>query len=190
MKKQIFNGSVYKHFSNFLNDRALIRELFSKIPGIYMFTNLLNNKKYLGSSGNLYQRFNFYYSPSSLEAFKNKMLICKALKKYGPENFSVSIIETCPDGKEALCREQFFLDNYFFEYNISPKASRGPGRKKGSGNRYKGKAVIAINMLTGEKLEFKSILLCSEYFYLNTQQLSQAIKNGYRVQMYWRVYFK
>ena len=61
--------------------------------GIYMWTNNINNKRYIGSSENLRIRFIQYFNINSLIR-DNCMQICRALKKkHGYENFSLTIIE-------------------------------------------------------------------------------------------------
>jgi hypothetical protein len=49
--------------------------------GIYMWTNLLNNKRYVGSSMNLRIRLGQYFNENFL--VKYNMIIYKALLKYG-----------------------------------------------------------------------------------------------------------
>ena len=61
--------------------------------GIYRWTNLTNEKSYVGSSVNLSRRFSEYYSIRFLakEIKKNKSAIYISLLKYGYSNFSVEI---------------------------------------------------------------------------------------------------
>jgi hypothetical protein len=47
-----------------------------------MWTNLINGKKYIGSSENLRDRMYSYINIKSLERY-NYMYICRALKKHG-----------------------------------------------------------------------------------------------------------
>ena len=60
----------------------------SKI-GIYLLTNLVNKKIYVGKSVNLQNRMWQHRAPSS-----DKELIDKAIKKYGWHNFELTILES------------------------------------------------------------------------------------------------
>jgi len=59
--------------------------------GIYMFQNIINRQRYIGSGQDLCTRLLFYYSNSSMEAVlkRSKIHICSALLKDGRSNFSL-----------------------------------------------------------------------------------------------------
>ena len=54
-------------------------------PCIYLWTNLVNNKVYIGQTQNFYQRMQQYYSK------REKRCINLALSKYGFDNFDIDI---------------------------------------------------------------------------------------------------
>ena len=82
---------------------------------VYRWINKVNNKEYLGSTANAKRRLLKYYDLSSLNLVN--MPIYKAILKYGHSNFIFEIIEYCePD--VVLKREQYYLDNFYFSYNI------------------------------------------------------------------------
>jgi group I intron endonuclease len=56
------------------------------------------------------------------------MLISRALKKYGHENFSIEILEYC-SVENLLKREQYYIDLSKPEYNILQKAGSSLGYK-------------------------------------------------------------
>lgn len=56
------------------------------------------------------------------------MPIYKAILKYGHSNFIFEIIEYC-EPEKLLQREQYYLDNFDFEYNILEKAGSLLGYK-------------------------------------------------------------
>jgi hypothetical protein len=85
--------------------------------GVYCFTNLVNGKKYIGSSADLRRRFRQYLNFNYLERNKS-MAICLALLKYGYSKFSFEIIEYC-DPSVLLTREKYFFNLFSPEYNIS-----------------------------------------------------------------------
>jgi group I intron endonuclease len=87
--------------------------------GIYMFTNLINGKRYIGSTQNLSKRLYFYFSESKMNSALNqgKSYICSAILKNGLENFSIKILEYC-EPSELLIREKYYIDSLESEYNI------------------------------------------------------------------------
>ena len=92
-----------------------------KISGIYVITNLINGKQYVGLSKNCYKRWNDHYSKSycsKREDDKHKALYM-AMRKYGRENFSFQILEECSE--DELCEREIFwikkLDTYKNGYN-------------------------------------------------------------------------
>ena len=86
--------------------------------GIYRFKNLIDGKRYVGSSENLSNRLSFYYSPSKIHSAlqQHKSYICSAIIKYGLNNFSLEILEYCEPDK-LLIREKYYID-LGAEYNI------------------------------------------------------------------------
>ena len=59
-----------------------------------MWKNLINKKKYVGSSDNLRRRFQQYFNNNHLIK-NNSMQICRALLKHEYSNFSLEILEYC-----------------------------------------------------------------------------------------------
>ena len=107
--------------------------------GVYLITNLINGKKYVGSSALLKRRYNEYsnseYIARNLKKGKSKIL--NALIKYGYLNFEFKILEniefldsqTKSERRKLLLeREQFFFDEIKPEYNINLKAGSNLGR--------------------------------------------------------------
>ena len=87
---------------------------------IYLWTNKINGKKYLGSH---YGSIDDGYTGSGA-IFK------KAIKKYGIENFEREIIEYVKDSNILLEREQYYLNYYNVStndefYNIKQIANGG-----------------------------------------------------------------
>lgn len=81
---------------------------------IYITTNLINNKKYIGQ----------HKSEVFTEDYKGSgNAICKAINKYGIDNFKVELIEECNSLEELNKREYYYtrlynaVDNPMF-YNL------------------------------------------------------------------------
>ena len=95
-----------------------------KVSGIYVITNTINNKQYVGLSKNCYKRWADHYSKcytSNKEDDIEKVLY-KAMRKYGRENFTFQIIEECPE-EQLSDREKYWiekLDTYHKGYNETP----------------------------------------------------------------------
>ena len=62
--------------------------------GIYLITNNVNGKKYIGQSRNLIKRWGQHKTESRKD--NPKMIVDKAIKKYGIDNFSFEILFECP----------------------------------------------------------------------------------------------
>lgn len=81
-----------------------------KISGIYLWTNMSNNKKYVGCSIHIYKRWGDHI------ALMNNGFIRKfynALRKYGIDNFKKEILEILPPDKHILKeREDYYIDLY------------------------------------------------------------------------------
>jgi len=85
--------------------------------GIYMWTNLINDKRYVGSSENLKIRFSQYFNVNHLNR-SNYMYICRALLKHDYSNFKLEILEYC-EPEKCLEKEDYYLKKLKPEYNIS-----------------------------------------------------------------------
>lgn len=90
-----------------------------EICGIYLIINTKNNKKYIGQSVHIYERWREHYS----EPCKTS-LIDKAIQKYSKESFEVWLLEECE--KDNLNnREEFYATQYpecYYPtgYNLNP----------------------------------------------------------------------
>ena len=71
---------------------------------IYITTNLINGKKYIGQH-KAKKRLSKVYKGSGI-------LIKKAFEKYGSENFTCELIEWCNSKEELNDREIFWIDHY------------------------------------------------------------------------------
>ena len=97
--------------------------------GVYRWTNIDNSKTYVGSAVDLSKRLRQYYSPGFLrkELLKNNSVVYKALLKYGYSNFRLEILEYC-EAKDAIKREQYYIDLLKPTYNICKIAGSSLGR--------------------------------------------------------------
>lgn len=97
--------------------------------GIYQIINIVNNKRYIGSSNNLLARKKQHFV--TLKQNKHHCIYLQnAYNKYGKENFKFEIIFYC-DVSEIIYYEQMGLDSYDKKelYNICFIAGRTEGIK-------------------------------------------------------------
>jgi group I intron endonuclease len=95
--------------------------------GIYCYKNLINNKIYVGKSKDIKRRIRQHergFRFELEEQLKNKdaILLWRAVKKYGRDNFIVEILEICED-KELTAKEDYYIEklcSHFLKngYNI------------------------------------------------------------------------
>lgn len=83
------------------------------MQGIYCFTNLLNNKKYIGQSVHIEQRHDdhlrYYKDDFRLEGCPK---FYSALRKYGEDNFSFEVLEEVKNQEDLTDREEFWINYY------------------------------------------------------------------------------
>lgn len=95
-----------------------------KICGIYKITNKINQKCYIGQSVDIYNRWKKEISNSA-----EKYSIQYALQKYGIENFTFEILETCfPE--QLNDREQYWINHYNSYNNGYNETLGGDGVQK------------------------------------------------------------
>jgi hypothetical protein len=102
------NSPSAKRYYNVEADKAIIIKDNQGKSGIYMFKNLTNGKRYIGSSENIIIRFLQYFNFNYLLSHKC-MAICCALLKHGYPNFSLEILEYC-EPEKCLIREKHYWD--------------------------------------------------------------------------------
>ena len=96
--------------------------------GIYYIENLINNKKYIGQSNNIKDRWRRHISELNKNKHHNDYLQ-KSWNKYGENNFMFEIIEYCSI-ENLDDREQYWIDFYNtmdrdFGYNLKTGGQNG-----------------------------------------------------------------
>ena len=105
------------------------------ISGVYVITNVVNGKQYIGSSSNINERRRCHFLSLSNGNHHNSHLQ-NSYRKYGKENFSFQIIEQC-DNFALIEREQFYIDTLHPEYNARLTADSNLGLKRSDEARQK-----------------------------------------------------
>lgn len=104
-----------------------LSDIFENLPGIYIMTNLINGKVYIGESVNIKNR---------MRKHKNGrfQIIHEAIKKYGMNNFEI-YVEYLPDFKknDLIELEKELIIKFNCQapngYNLCSKSSNWIGRK-------------------------------------------------------------
>ena len=83
-----------------------------KVCGIYQLKNKVNGKIYIGQSRDIYMRWTKHKNTAFNKNSKDyDVLLYKAIRKYGWDNFEKSIIETCSI-EELDEKEKYYIEKY------------------------------------------------------------------------------
>lgn len=152
---------------------------------IYKITNNINQKVYIGQSIRpVEDRFKRHISDA-----KNNILdthFCRAIRKYGEENFSIEIIDTAQTQHELNHKEQYWIRYY---NSIMNGYNETDAIYKSGGNTYLSKSkdemseikeklrnsklginnpnatsIKCLNVKTNEEIIFNTIKECKDYF--------------------------
>lgn len=115
-----FNLNPVAIFNNAEEQKELIFKTCKDKSFVYRWVNEINGKDYLGSTSNAKSRLSQYYDHKTLNIFN--MAIYKAILKYGHSNFTFQVVEYCKP-EDAVQREQHYLDQFDFDYNVLEKAN-------------------------------------------------------------------
>ena len=141
---------------------------------VYLTTNLVNNKKYVGS----------HKGPVDDTYIGSGVILARATTKYGIRNFRKEVLEIVPDIDDLLIREDYWLDKLECAkkadfYNISPKA--GGGNMCAAKSPYEIRQIVKRQKLTRNNrslrkkaLSIKKMLLTRENW---TPEQKQLYKN-------------
>lgn len=152
-----------KKYNNLILARKLLKTELENKGGVYKLINDKNGKSYVGSSNNIYRRLGEHcnINVNIKKLLKGHSAIGAALLKYGPDNFSLIILEvinlnnensTQEIKKSIISKEQHYINLIKPEYNLNPIAGSNLGRiysaevrakmseaKKGLPSHWKGK---------------------------------------------------
>jgi group I intron endonuclease len=152
---------------------------------IYKITNLVNNKVYIGQSvRGVQQRFNRHINDAMTDRLDTHF--ARAIRKYGPKNFIVEVIDTAETQDELNRKEQYWIREYD---SIRHGYNETDAIYKCGGNTYMSKTELELfsigdriresklgaknphsrkvkcrNEWTGEEFFFDTLKECQEFF--------------------------
>lgn len=90
-------------------NKSNIRSKIKGKAGVYMFYNQITGDSYVGSSINLYARFNAHLNLIA----ESELPLYRAIRKYGLNNFAFIVLQYCePSVEVCIGLEQYYLDLY------------------------------------------------------------------------------
>lgn len=167
------------------------RSLF-KLIGIYCIKNILNNKEYVGSSKNIYNRLHTHRKLLLINNHHNKHLQA-AWNKYGSEAFTCCKLECC-ELEKLIEREVFHIKNRKPQYNKNLNPTKAHShtytekekkelsdlmkKRYKDGIHKKAYKKIFVYSLTGEFLFCrKGLLIFAEELKTTLKQISKGLKS-------------
>lgn len=157
-----------------------------KLGKIYLITNDINSKVYIGQTiQTLNKRFNGHccYSKSDRSA---SMYIKRAIHKYGRDKFHIHLLEECPIDN-LNDREKYWI-NYYNSYNTGYNLTLG-GQDSNYFNLHKLENTVDIEKFKQYIIEFKPLAIevskhfgiskCSVYNLIKRINLPNLILNSY-----------
>ena len=151
------------------------------ICGIYVITNNINNKKYVGLSKNCYKRWYDHKEAARRpkKPYQFRIPLYNAMRKYGIDNFNFSIIEEC--SIEKLKEKEIYWIEKLNTYNNGYNATRGGDLPEG-------------HVLKGEehgmsKLTTKDVIECRKLYILGKRS-KDVWENKYKDRINYRGFQK
>ena len=97
------------------------------MKGIYLISNTIDNRVYIGSAIDLHRRL--YHHKYYLKKGKHHNIhLQRFYDKYGLKCLIFEVIEEVGDENKLIEREQYFIDLYPNKFNINPIAGNSLGR--------------------------------------------------------------
>lgn len=87
------------------------------VCGIYLITNTVNGKRYVGSSTNIGSRISTHFT-TALRRYAHINEFYGEIQKFGRDSFSVSLLEKCTP-EQKIEREAFWYEQLKPEYNMT-----------------------------------------------------------------------
>jgi hypothetical protein len=113
-------------FYNYNASPFLKRKEGTGVGNIYKIENIINHKKYIGKSKNIYTRKQTHYF-SLIKGYHNSIHLQADYYLYGLDAFTFEIIETVQNSKDINTREKHWINEYNTEF---PNGYNSPRSKQ------------------------------------------------------------
>jgi hypothetical protein len=143
--------------------------------GIYYVQCLKNNRRYIGSSTNIYSRW-FGYSKGEIE---NKSLL-KDVVTYGIDNFEMGVLESIEIGnlsREDYSKLLYERESFFIKLLKTTTEEFGYNKTDNTTNSTRNvtpKFVYCKNLITKEVIVYDSISKCGQYIFEYAESKSKG----------------
>lgn len=145
---------------------------------IYCITNLINNKMYIGQTVRTWQeRWNEHLAAG--RDINNNLPLYRAMRKYGQENFSISIIENCPDN-ELNEKEKYWIKEKQTWIAIHPNKGYNLTDGGGNGTKYSYDYIRYLYKNGMTQSEIKEELKCDPWVIRQAIAMDESISNDYK----------
>ncbi len=161
--------------------------------GIYCIENIVNGKKYVGSSKNILHRLYTHRAYLRKNVHQNKKLQ-NSWNKHGEDNFRCYVLEFCEEA-ELIKREQHYIDYLGPWYNvvleveeqriseeskIKMSVSRIEGFKRGTVKLYQEKQIHQYDLFGKYICSYKNIKEASRITGVTRSCINRFLKGEYR----------
>lgn len=147
-----------------------------KICGVYKITNTANGKMYVGSSKDIYKRWNQHQNELNCGMHGNQYLQ-NAWNKYGSQSFKFEIIEECPIDNQFE-REQFYLNT------LNPFDNNGYNIIRQISKEYMSDNCM-VKKCARCALEYHTFSHLSKYCDICKEEMSKENFENFQVEKYW-----
>lgn len=145
---------------------------------IYCITNLINNKKYIGQSCRiLEERWKDHIE--SARNLNNHRPLYLAMRKYGLENFSTTIIEECSND-ELNNKEQYWIEKEQTWIAIHPDKGYNLTRGGNNGTQYSYDYIQMLYKKGMTQSEIKEELKCDPWVIRQAIAADSTISEEYK----------
>lgn len=145
-----------------------------KKSGIYLITNLINEKKYVGQSVDISRRW--WVHANGYE----KSLISSAIKKYGKNNFSFQILIELDNIDDMNLLEPFFIKHY----NSLSENGQGYNIKVGGKNSPQSQST-KLKISKANKGKYKGLTWNEKYGLARSLAIKSKLKKSMKGRIAW-----
>ena len=147
-----------------------------KLCGVYKIINKVNGKFYIGSSKNIYKRWDQHRNSLRNHCHDNEYLQ-NAWNKYGENNFEFEIIEEC-DPQVQFEREQYYLNT------LKPFDDNGYNIVRQISSKY-GSDNYMTKYCSRCHCEYQTFSNLSKYCDECKEEIALERLDDYKVEKYW-----